>query len=157
MTASYSCKQTQTVPLYVADMNFDSHSWVVVKLSVTINCLCNRSVPEQIVNNRTLQSTQMTSSSSWRLCQANQLWIHIQIAAQLYNVFSVCTPPVSPKILSRSGGAKMSLPTTDFLNPGAYCSTQSNAEETNTGFYHWNRLITTHLNCIFILNTVYQF
>ena len=42
------------------------------------------------------------------------------------------TPPVSPKILSRSGGDKMSLPTTEPLNPGAYCSTQSNAIEKDT-------------------------
>lgn len=57
----------------------------------------------------------------------------------------VQTPPVSPKILSRSGGARMSLPTTDFLNPGAYCSTQSNTEETDKHIlYHWNRLISIH-------------
>lgn len=43
----------------------------------------------------------------------------------------VHTPPVSPKIFSRSGGTRMSLPITEDLNPGAYCSTQSNAKETN--------------------------
>lgn len=46
----------------------------------------------------------------------------------------VHTPPVRPKILSRSGGARISLPITEDLNPGAYCSTQSNTirnKETN--------------------------
>lgn len=32
---------------------------------------------------------------------------------------TVPTPPGSPKILSRSGGVRMSLPMTDALNPGA--------------------------------------
>lgn len=34
-------------------------------------------------------------------------------------VMTIHTPPVRPKTLSRSEGVKMSLPTIDFLNPGA--------------------------------------
>lgn len=52
-----------SVSLYTVDVNFDSHSWVVVKLSVTINCLYNRSAVWR-VNDRMLQRMQMTSSSS---------------------------------------------------------------------------------------------
>jgi len=36
------------------------------------------------------------------------------------------TPPVSPNILSKSGGVRVSHPTTRSLNPGAYCSIVSN-------------------------------
>lgn len=36
------------------------------------------------------------------------------------------TPPVSPNVLSKSGGVRVSHPTTRSLNPGAYCSIVSN-------------------------------
>ena len=39
------------------------------------------------------------------------------------------TPPVSPKVFSKSGGVRMSLPITDSLNPGAYLSITSNTED----------------------------
>ena len=38
------------------------------------------------------------------------------------------TPPVSPKILCRSGGDSISLSMTLSLKPGAYCSIVSNTE-----------------------------
>lgn len=63
----------------------------------------------------------------------------------------VCTPPVSPKILSRSGGVRMSLPTTDLLKPGAYCSTQSKAGKTDKCvLYHSNRLISVLLRSVIL-------
>lgn len=132
--------------LYTAAVNFDSDSWVVVKLSVTINCLYNQPVSEQILNTAgdandflvrwTVDCAKQTGFvSTFKYCGL------VLKCAQC----AVHTPPVSPKILSRSGGARMSLPTTDFLNPGAYCSTQSNAEEADKHIlYHWNRLISIH-------------
>ena len=39
------------------------------------------------------------------------------------------TPPVSPNVLSKSGGVRVSHPTTRSLNPGAYCSIVSNTAE----------------------------
>ena len=50
--------------LYTVDVNFDSDSCVGVKLSVTIDSVYNTSVPEWRLANRTLQKTQITSSST---------------------------------------------------------------------------------------------
>lgn len=83
-----------------------------------------------------------TSESVWRgkdrehcagyrlLPYANAIFHTVAQSCSFCSVH-VRTPPVSPKILSRSGGVRMSLPTTDFLKPGAYCSTQSKAEKTD--------------------------
>lgn len=59
------------VSIYTADVNFESASCVVVKLSVTINCLYNRSFPEWIAN-RTLPMMQITSSSSEQLVLSSE-------------------------------------------------------------------------------------
>lgn len=81
--------------------------------------------PRICVKRDTLQRTQTTSSpgEQWRVRQT-RCW-HWQPCRGR-------TPPVRPKILSKSGGVRMSLPTTDFLKPGAYFSTQSNAVQTCT-------------------------
>lgn len=87
------------------------------------------------VENRALQKTQITSSSSAQWVVSNK---------SHSDIFKLCrdrTPPVSPKILSRSGGVRMSLPTTDFLKPGAYFSTQSNAAEADKWVCHRHMFI----------------
>ena len=46
------------------------------------------------------------------------------------------TPPVRPKILSMSGGVRMSLPITLALNPGAYFSMSSNTKIHSSGGFN---------------------
>lgn len=69
-------------------------------------------------------------------------WVRLTRCWHL-KVRRVRTPPVSPKILSRSGGVRTSLPTTDFLKPGAYFSTQSNAAQTCTHAGSQTHLVVT--------------
>ena len=49
------------------------------------------------------------------------------------NITSLLTPPVRPNVFSKSGGVKISLPTTEDLNPGAYSSMLSNTEKGKLG------------------------
>lgn len=117
--------------LYTVDVNFDSHSWAVVKLSVTINCLYKRSayLCGEWTTERCRGCKLLPRPAD---CVKEIQYQHSNCCSVLQCLqCTVCTPPVSPKILSRSDGARMSLPTTDFLKPGAYCSTQSNAAETD--------------------------
>lgn len=113
------------VSLHAADANLNCDFWSVVKLSVTINHLYDR----------------MAYLCGERSTAEYANYFLVQCTMACVKLCRDRTPPVSPKILSRSGGVRMSLPTTDFLKPGAYFSTQSNAAEADKCVYHGHMFI----------------
>jgi hypothetical protein len=50
---------------------------------------------------------------------------------------------VRPNVFSKSGGVKISLPTTEDLNPGAYSSILSNTKNKNDHVFDHDVLTTT--------------
>lgn len=68
------------------------------------------------------------------ICNGVELSSHLEFTSFLCDNLCLVrpTPPVMPNVFSRSGGVRMSLPTTLSVKPGAYCSIQENTGEYTT-------------------------